>query len=134
MVVKSVTVLLILMALVAGVAVSASRAGPTAGPSAVLERCLSTGPGSTSYHCQPMRGALDERLDADNHYLGDNIGGDSVGMYSSDPEKRWADLLQFVADILDAAAKALDALTYGAPVDRPSTLTWVDELFDTSLQ
>lgn len=133
MVVKSVTVLVIMMALVAGIAVSASRAGPTAGPSAVLERCLVSGPGSTSYHCQPMNRVIDERPDADNNDLGD-FNGDDVSGDGINPERRWAQILQFVADILDVAAKALDALTYGAPVDRPSTLTWVDELFDTSLQ
>lgn len=134
MVVKSVTVLLIMMALVAGIAVSASRASPTAGSSAVLERCLASGPGSTSYHCQPMNRVIDERPDADNSYLGDNIGGDSVGGDSINPERRVAWALRFIAVLAEAAANYLDQLTYGAPVNAPHTLMWVDELFDTSLQ
>ena len=131
---KSVTVLLIIMALVAGIAVSASRAGPAAMPSIVVERCLASGPGFTSYHCQPMNRVIDERPDADNNYLGDNIGGDSVGGDSINPERKVAWALRFIAVLAEAAANYLDQLTYGAPVNAPRALTWVDELFDTSLQ
>ncbi len=125
--VKSVTLLLIMVALVAGSAVSASQASPVATSSIALQRCLVTEGTVSSYLCQPISRVVDERIDGD--YLGDSVGGDSV-----DPEKKWAQLLHFIAVAAEAAANLLDNLTYGPQVDPAGALIWVDELFDTSVQ
>jgi len=126
MVVKSMAVLLIMIALVAGIAVSASRAGPALGTHTAVARCLAWGPTATSYLCQPMVRVLNERIDGD--YLGENVGGDNIN-----PEAKVARFLHFIAVVAEAAAQLLDNLTYGPQVDTAAALVWVDELFDTSL-
>lgn len=129
--VKSITVLLMMIVLVAGIAVSSSRASPVVRASAAVARCLGPGGTATSYLCQPIAGEMNERLDGDD--FGDSIGAD-LGGDSSDPEARWAKVLHAVAVVAEAAANLLDQLTYGPQVSAPAALTGVDELFDTSVE
>lgn len=133
---KTVTVLLIMIALVVGVAVSGSRASPVARPSAVMYRCLVSPEGGTSSLCQPITRAISAGLDVDheveNDYFANDVGGDTFGADNSDPEARWALVVRAIAVLAEALADWMDQRTYGMEASQPATLAWVDELFDAS--
>lgn len=133
---KTVTVLVIMIALVVGVAVSGSRASPVAQPSAVLYRCLISPEGGTSSLCQPITRAINVGVDREleNEAFANDVGGDfanDAGGDNSDPEARWALVVRAIAVIAEALADWMDQRTYGIDAGQPATLAWVDELFDT---
>lgn len=132
--VKTVTVLLIMIALVVGVAVSGSRASPVARPSAVMYRCLVSPEGGTSSLCQPITRAISAGLEREleNDYFANDVGGDTFGADNSDPEARWAFVVRAIAVLAEALADWMDQRTYGIEASQPATLAWVDELFDAS--